>query len=200
MKCLNSTLLAAAAAASLLFVVPAQAQTDPVVAFNQSIAAQTQAYADAIQTNSDDNVIVLGPSHEGHYVHPTTTLIADYSQGRRLVHVSGVVMVDGQPVPGARVDLRANLPGEGGFGSDRTVAADARGVYNAWFQSPTAIQNVDVTVPAFCSTGTATDCDDSWDDSEHATVIGSGACGDDDECERQAYVTGTASIGVGELP
>ena len=93
---------------------------------------------------------------DAHEVHPTTQPILDFTRGRRWVRVSGVALADGQPVPGARVNVIAELVG--GFNKYQLAIADTRGVYNTWFQAPAAISSVTVDVQSFCSTGNEADC------------------------------------------
>lgn len=73
---------------------------------------------------------------------PTTMPFTAYSNGHCLVHVSGVLTVDGQPVPNALVDVTAEL--HGGFVAEHLVRTDVRGVYNDWFQANAPIQWVNV--------------------------------------------------------
>lgn len=87
-----------------------------------------------------NNVIAI--ANVGREAHPATRPFLDYSADHRLVHVSGVVLEDGQPVPGATVNLIADL--DGGFNAFHQVRADTRGVYNDWFQAPARIQSVHV--------------------------------------------------------
>ena len=89
-------------------------------------------------------------------VRPTTQPILDFTHGRRWVHVSGVALADGQPVPGAKVNVIAELDGD--FNKYQLAVADPRGVYNTWFQAPAAISSVTVDVQSFCSTGREVDC------------------------------------------
>lgn len=89
-------------------------------------------------------------------VHPTTQPILDFTHGRRWVHVSGVALADGQPVPGAKVNVIAELDGD--FNKYELAVADTRGVYNTWFQAPAAIRSVTVDVQSSCSTGNEADC------------------------------------------
>jgi hypothetical protein len=107
---------------------------------------------------------------DAHNVHPTTQPTLDFSEERRWVHVSGVALADGQPVPGAKVNVIAAL--DGGFNNYQLAVTDARGVYNAWFKAPAAIRTVTVDVPSLCSTGNDLDCSDSysWLGSEGAVI------------------------------
>jgi len=80
------------------------------------------------------------------------------------------LLADGQPVPGAKVNVIAAL--DGGFNNYQLAVTDARGVYNAWFKAPAAIRTVTVDVPSLCSTGNDLDCSDSysWLGSEGAVI------------------------------
>lgn len=97
---------------------------------------------------------------DAHDVRPTTQPILDFTHGRRWVHVSGVALAGSQPVPGAKVNVIAEL--DGGFNKYQLAVADTRGVYNTWFQAPAAISSVTVDVQSFCSTGREADCMTSY--------------------------------------
>lgn len=224
MKCLNSTLLAAAAAASLLFVVPAHAHTlgdagtaqspahgnswafDAVICGDQDIPASLSGVPGCDNRFVDTINMVTGHDHSysnvtstlkamdrglntppsswvdllnpgflvGHEVQPTTTPSVRYSWTHHSVQITGVLNADGKPVAYGKVNVLVVL--EGDFSHWQPVWADGNGVYATTIHAPSRIASVSVNAPSACSTG------------------------DDDDCERQAYVTGAASIGVGELP
>jgi hypothetical protein len=73
---------------------------------------------------------------------PTTMPFVAFTNGRRLAHISGVLMVDGQPVPNALVNVTAEV--DGGFVAEHQVLTDSRGVYNDWFQADAPIRSVGV--------------------------------------------------------
>lgn len=108
----------------------------------------------------DCGIAPLFASADAHEVHPTTQPILDFTHGHRWVHVSGVALADGQPVPGAKVNVIAELDGD--FNKYQLAVADPRGVYNTWFQAPAAISSVTVDVQSFCSTGREVDCMTSY--------------------------------------
>lgn len=217
---LSSLLLAATAAASLFFVVPAHAQTvgdaeitqspgnswvfDAVVCGDKYIPASLSGvpgcgnrFADTINTETGHGhtysdvtstletidrglktppsswVELLNPgSLVGHEVQPTTTPTVRYSWTHHSVQITGVLNADGKPMAYGKVNVLVVL--EGDFSHWEPVWADGNGVYATTIHAPSRIASVSVNAPSACSTG------------------------DDDDCEREAYVTGTASIGVGD--
>lgn len=105
---------------------------------------------------------------DAHEVRPTTLPNLDFSKDRHWVHVSGVALVDGQPVPNAQVNVIAELDGD--YNKYQLAVADDRGVYNAWFHAPATITHVTVDVQNICSTGRDEDCAEDFN-----TSIGAGA-------------------------
>ena len=152
--------------------VPSSYQADP-----HSILSG--AIADGVRTSSSlligAGAHVIGPSFaptDAHDVRPTTQPILDFSHGHRWVHVSGVALTDGLPVPGAKINVIAEL--DGGFNKYQLAVADTRGVYNTWFQAPAAISSVTVDVQSFCSTGQDDDCMPDFSISSGAGATASG--------------------------
>jgi hypothetical protein len=84
----------------------------------------------------------IGGDTAARHAQPSTMPFIAYSNSRRLAHVSGVFLVDGQPVPNALVNVTAEV--EGGFVADHQVRTDRRGVYNDWFEAEAPIQSVSV--------------------------------------------------------
>jgi len=111
-----------------------------------------------ILVDPDQDITSFQP--HAHEVHPTTLPILDFSKGRRWVHVSGGALADGEPVPGAKVNVIAEL--DGGFTKYQLAVADDRGVYDTWFQAPAAIRSVTADVQSMCSTGRDEDCVESY--------------------------------------
>lgn len=136
--------------------VPSSYQADPHSILSGAIADSLLIGAGAHLCGDDCVIAPFFASADAHDVHPTTQPILDFTHGRRWVHVSGVALADGQPVPGAKVNVIAEL--DGGFNKYQLAVADARGVYNTWFQAPAAISSVTVDVQSFCSTGQDDDC------------------------------------------
>lgn len=83
----------------------------------------------------------------GHKVQPTTLPITEFSQGHRLVHVSGVLLGEGQPVPNSAVNVIVDL--DGNFSAFQQVRTDGRGVWNVWIQAPAPIRAIHADSPSF---------------------------------------------------
>lgn len=126
----------------------------PVAHAQDTQCTHCYEYDAAIINDTDVRPVIAPP--DAHDVRPTTQPTLDFSKERRWVHVSGVALADGQPVPGAKVNVIAAL--DGGFNNYQLAVADARGVYNAWFKAPAVIRTVTVDVQSFCSTGRDSDC------------------------------------------
>jgi hypothetical protein len=139
------------------------------------------AFADPVfHTVSSRIFILVDPDQDitsfqphAHEMHPTTLPNLDFSKDRRWVHVSGVALVDGQPVPNAQVNVIAELDGD--FNKYQLAVADDRGAYNAWFHAPAAITHVTVDVQNMCSTGRDEDCVEDYSNSFGAGATATGA-------------------------
>lgn len=142
---------------TLLSALLLLALASPVAQAQDNTAISSYSFLFGARVCGDDCRIApfFAPA-DAHEVHPTTQPILDFTHGRRWVHVSGVALADGQPVPGAKVNVIAEL--DGGFNRYQLAVADTRGVYNTWFQAPAAISSVTVDVQNFCSTGNEADC------------------------------------------
>lgn len=122
-------------------------------------ASHAQTYS-----SEDTADLLLGATEQGlqnipcsHKVLSTTQPILAYSNGRRTVHVSGVVLSpffsnNGSkvPSPGDVVNVIADV-GQG-FVAFQQVITDSRGVYNVWFEAPAPIKSVRADSPSFTCT------------------------------------------------
>lgn len=83
----------------------------------------------------------------------TTQPILTYSNGRRLVHVSGVLFssfsADGSKVPSPDTTVNVIADVGHGFVAFQQVTTDSRGVYNVWFEAPAPIVSVSADSSSF---------------------------------------------------
>lgn len=130
----------------------AQAQDAPAgtaIGFGTYLALQALDQPNFGGDYSTDETITDTPSPaRALETRPVTRPFVDYAPGKRLVHISGVLLdgPNGQPVPGARVNVIAEV--EGGFVAFHQVRTDTRGVYNDWFQAASPITSVSVDAPS----------------------------------------------------
>lgn len=79
----------------------------------------------------------------------TTPSLAFSDRQQHAVQITGVVTNDGEPVPGATVNVEVEL--DGGFVNAKTIVADKRGFYTIRVPAPAKITAVRVEADGFCS-------------------------------------------------
>lgn len=85
----------------------------------------------------------------GKLITPVTTPSLAFSDRQHAVQITGVVTNDGEPVPGATVNVEVEL--DGGFVNAKTIVADKRGFYTIRVPAPAKITAVRVEADGFCS-------------------------------------------------